>query len=95
MLLAIAGSAEAGWRYGPTGTGETAPPPARAEAPVRGVVTPEEMPRRGVMQRRVLNEIGEPEIRIPPVGRPPISRWQYPDFIVYFERDRVITVVPR
>jgi hypothetical protein len=24
------------------------------------------------------------------VGKPPISRWEYPGFIVYFESDHVI-----
>ena len=53
-------------------------------------------PGRGMTQQRVEAEFGSPEARIAPVGDPPISRWEYSGFIVYFEHDRVIhTVVKR
>jgi hypothetical protein len=36
---------------------------------------------------------GEPSEMVPAVGDPPISRWIYPDFTVYFEYERVLTSV--
>ncbi len=53
-------------------------------------------PPAGASMDRVLQRFGEPLPRLGPVGEPPISHWVYPDFIVYFEHDRVIhAVVPR
>ncbi|HHJ14808.1 MAG TPA: hypothetical protein ENJ79_10645 [Gammaproteobacteria bacterium] len=53
-------------------------------------------PARGLSMQQVLNRWGEPVRRDGPVGDPPISHWTYPDFVVYFEADRVIhSVVPR
>jgi hypothetical protein len=50
-------------------------------------------PTRGMTQDRVETEFGNPQARIAPVGDPPISRWEYANFIVYFEYDRVIHAV--
>jgi hypothetical protein len=33
---------------------------------------------------------GAPVTRHPTVGTPPITRWDYPSFSVFFEHDRVI-----
>lgn len=53
-------------------------------------------PRSGVTMDTVEQRFGAPEERIPAVGDPPISRWLYQDFTVYFEYDRVIfSVVKR
>jgi len=52
-------------------------------------------PTRGMTQQRVESEFGQPQTRIAPVGDPPISRWEYADFVVYFEYDRVIHAVTR
>lgn len=52
-------------------------------------------PARGMTQDRVEAEFGTPESRIAPVGDPPISRWEYAGFIVYFEYDRVIHAVAK
>ena len=38
---------------------------------------------------------GEPAQKHAAVGQPPITRWDYPSFSVYFERDRVIHAVVR
>ena len=38
-------------------------------------------------------KFGEPENQAPPVGQPPITRWYYPRYTVYFEHDRVIISV--
>ncbi len=51
------------------------------------------MPARGMTMERVKRWFGEPVKRYAPVGDPPITRWEYPDYIVYFEHDRVITSV--
>jgi hypothetical protein len=42
---------------------------------------------------KVEAKFGAPSRRVPAVGEPPITRWEYPGFVVYFERDRVIHAV--
>jgi hypothetical protein len=44
-------------------------------------------------QDRVQATYGTPQSRQAAVGDPPISRWEYPKFVVYFEYDRVIHAV--
>ncbi len=51
------------------------------------------LPARGISQRAVLEQFGLPDEEHPPVGRPPMTRWDYRDFSVYFEGDRVIDSV--
>jgi hypothetical protein len=50
-------------------------------------------PTRGMTAANVEAKFGEPESRKAPVGDPPISSWEYKDFVVYFEYDRVIHAV--
>ena len=50
-------------------------------------------PYNGMSMDRVLQRHGEPKERMTPVGDPPITRWVYPDYTVYFEHDRVIHAV--
>ena len=47
-------------------------------------------PSRGMTMAQVASKFGEPTTKVPAVGNPPISRWEYPGFVVYFERDHVI-----
>ena len=47
-------------------------------------------PRNGITKQDVEKRFGAPEERAPAVGEPPISRWVYKDYTVYFEADRVI-----
>jgi hypothetical protein len=47
-------------------------------------------PTRGMTMTEVSDKFGAPVTKIPAVGNPPISRWEYPGFVVYFERDHVI-----
>ena len=54
-----------------------------------------EFPRRGMDMSKVLNELGEPTTRYPAIGKPPITRWVYPDRTVFFEYSHVIHVVAR
>lgn len=52
-----------------------------------------ERPTRGMTQARVEASYGAPVAKKAPVGEPPISRWEYPNMVVYFEYDRVIHAV--
>ena len=47
-------------------------------------------PQTGVDMQAVTGAYGAPETRSAQVGEPPITRWYYPGFTVYFESDRVI-----
>ncbi len=47
-------------------------------------------PSRGMTMDQVTSKFGAPSDKTPAVGKPPISRWQYPGFIVYFEGEHVI-----
>ncbi|MFC3606494.1 phosphodiesterase [Stutzerimonas tarimensis] len=51
------------------------------------------LPQRGDSQRAVLETFGLADREHPPVGEPPISRWDYRTFSVYFEHDRVVNSV--
>src|ERR1700685_1904538 len=52
-------------------------------------------PARGMTMDEVSGKFGAPATKVPAVGKPPISRWEYPGFVVYFEADHVIhSVVP-
>jgi hypothetical protein len=52
-------------------------------------------PTRGMTMNQVAAKFGAPVTKVAAVGKPPISRWEYPGFIVYFEADHVIdSVVP-
>ncbi len=50
----------------------------------------EEMPTRGSTMNNVRQSLGRPQRVVGPVGDPPITRWVYEDFTVYFEHDRVL-----
>ena len=58
--------------------------------------TAAERPTRGMTKEQVTARWGAPANKTDAVGRPPISRWEYPDFIVFFEYDHVLdAVTPR
>ena len=50
-------------------------------------------PVRGTTQAQVEAKYGSPVSKKAAVGDPPISSWEYADFTVYFEYDRVIHAV--
>ena len=52
-------------------------------------------PSSGMTADSVESKFGAPEAKIAPVGDPPITRWEYKDFVVFFEYDRVIHTVVR
>lgn len=63
---------------------KTAPPNSSA-----GVARP----RHGSTMAEVTAQFGEPASKKDAVGDPPITRWVYAGYTVYFEYDRVIDVV--
>ncbi len=50
-------------------------------------------PGRGQTMQAVESRFGQPASRHAAVGQPPITRWDYADFSVFFENDRVIHAV--
>jgi hypothetical protein len=52
-------------------------------------------PTRGMTQNSVQSKFGSPVTVKAPVGDPPITRWEYKDFVVFFEYDRVIHAVAK
>lgn len=54
-----------------------------------------ERPARGDSMAQVEARFGAPGQIVDAVGQPPITRWVYPDFTVYFEGDRVLHAVAR
>jgi hypothetical protein len=57
---------------------------------VEVVKCPLACPHRGITMKQVEKSFGPPAKRFPAVGKPPITRWDYPAFSVYFEYNRVI-----
>lgn len=56
------------------------------------------LPAKGDSQQAVLSRHGEPRTRHAPVGgdspaHPPITRWDYPGFSVFFEHSHVVDAV--
>jgi hypothetical protein len=67
--------------------------------PAPAYATPATLPARGLSMGQVEQRFGSPLERLPTAGgdaprHPPINRWRYPGFTVYFERNRVIHSVP-
>ncbi len=54
-----------------------------------------ERPARGKSMASVEAHFGAPTTRSSAVGRPPITRWDYPDYAVFFEFDHVVHSVRR
>src|ERR1700694_1294440 len=78
-LIGIIGSAESSW--------------AETIAMDNGIAVKESdvaTPARGMTMDQVSAKFGAPASKVPAVGKPPISRWEYPGFVVYFEHEHVI-----
>lgn len=58
-------------------------------------ITAEIIPTRGMTMENVEANFGSPANKRAPIGDPPITRWEYSEFIVYFEYKRVIHSVPK
>lgn len=67
--------------------------PKADDAQPQQQAAPLKLPARGSTMTEVESSLGAPSEREPAVGNPPITRWVYPNFIVYFEKDRVIHCV--
>ena len=57
-----------------------------------------ELPKRGSLMAQVEKRFGAPMNKHPAVGggspqHPPITRWEYAEFSVYFENDHVVNSV--
>ena len=52
-----------------------------------------QLPGRGMSMEMVQNRFGEPLEKEPAVGEPPISKWTFNNFTVYFESEFVIHAV--
>jgi hypothetical protein len=50
-------------------------------------------PSRGMTMQAVEAQFGAPAQKRGTVGKPPITRWDYAGFAVYFEFDRVVHAV--
>lgn len=58
---------------------------------VTGVIRP----TRGMSMNAVASQYGQAATQSAAIGQPPISKWTYPNFIVFFEYSTVIhAVVP-
>ena len=52
-----------------------------------------QLPQTGESRRSVLERFGLADEEHAPVGQPPITRWDYREFSVYFEYDHVVNSV--
>ena len=73
----------------------TQSPPAGATSTTQPTTPPSMAinPARGATMDSVRAKFGAPSQEVPAVGKPPISRWEYPGYVVYFENDRVLHTV--
>ena len=51
------------------------------------------LPQKSATMTQVRAAFGDPLSESPAVGEPPITRWEYENFVVYFEHQYVITSV--
>ena len=58
-----------------------------------GIMADDGRPTRGMTQASVEAKYGSPTAVKAPVGDPPITRWEYANFVVFFEYDKVIHAV--
>ncbi|MDX1443845.1 MAG: hypothetical protein R3270_08755 [Gammaproteobacteria bacterium] len=63
----------------------------RTRSPKREADFP--VPERGMDMDKVRDRFGEPVKTHPAVGDPPITRWDYDGYRVYFEYDKVLHTV--
>lgn len=90
-------SAAADWNYdgrtADSGTAMGQSEPSMSRPAASAGPAPAAAPRGSMTMAAVRAAKGDPERELAPVGDPPITRWQYPGYVVYFENDRVITSV--
>ena len=59
----------------------------------QGAEPAQALPQPGETRRAVLERFGLADEEHPSVGQPPITRWDYRTFSVYFEYDHVVNSV--
>lgn len=102
LLLVAAYPAAAGkWQYEndaemgsippAAGSTQTQVQPITVSAARKSDVEP--VPTNNMTMETVRAEFGPPKREAVPVGSPPIQRWYYDEYTVYFEFDRVIISV--
>ncbi|MGH8460269.1 MAG: hypothetical protein ACRESS_01550 [Stenotrophobium sp.] len=74
------------------------PPDTTPDTATDAKPLPAVLPQRGAHMAEVLREFGEPSVRHAAVGgheprHPAITRWDYPQFAVFFEKSVVIDAV--
>jgi hypothetical protein len=74
----------------PTTQPLTIPAPAAQNAQAS---SPVQTPARGLTMAQVKDKLGSPTQEVAAIGTPPISRWEYPGYVVFFESDRVLHTV--
>jgi len=77
------------------GLGLTGPAIIALTVSAQSIAQSEIGPAGGMSMEQVENQYGAPTRRYDPVGDPPITRWEYADFVVYFEYRLVIHSVSR
>ena len=50
-------------------------------------------PRNGLTMSQIRQQYGNPASELPAVGDPPISRWEYDGYSVFFENDLALHTV--
>ena len=105
LLFPDFAGAAGGWRYANSPTSNTGAEEPEPMNSVTSAITPgqtgEKMPPKyagstplnNMPMARVREQFGQPATSAPAVGEPPIIRWYYAQYTVYFEFDRVITSV--
>lgn len=71
----------------------TTQPMEEAAPPMPMEPAPTTLPGRGMTMEQVEARFGAPSEKVERVGDPPIARWVYGSFTVYFEHDKVIHAV--
>lgn len=72
--------------FGPLAAAEVVKLPDQAPQ----VVQHQNAPQRGMDKHFVSRHFGQPQTQNGPVGDPPIYRWDYEDYSVFFEGDYVL-----
>lgn len=89
IALSVAASASAAATPAPA----VAPAETTAPATTPAYSTPIQVPVRGMDMANVRHIFGAPLEKQAAVGKPPITRWVYADYVVYFEYDKVLHTV--
>jgi hypothetical protein len=73
---------------------DMAAPSGEMEKPSGAMSTSDDgTPRRFITMEQVEKSFGTPDEKMPAVGEPPITRWVYKDYTVYFEHQQVLHTV--